>query len=97
MLLFHCAERGVRDSIRCNGLKPTKLTHRDYVFAWPTLDSAHEWRKRQPGGWKDIWAFDDGGESIESPGGNISSAGDIARALPRAVPPEDLELVYEAR
>ena len=93
MLLFHCADRCARDSIRREGLR---LTRHGYVFAWPTRESADEWRERQPGGWKDIWAFDDRGESVESPGGTFH-AGVVARVVPWSVPPQDLELVYEAR
>jgi len=93
MRLFHCASPEARPSIWSQGLRPMR---HGLLFVWPTREAAEEYRRDLVGGWADIWAFEDHGESRESPS-PIISAGATARVLERAVPPGNLELVYEAR
>jgi len=92
-LVFHCSDRARRERIESDGLRPMR---HDLLFVWPTLEAAHAYRFRMnASGWVDVWAFDDDGESRESPA-PIIEAGATARVLDRPVPPDRLELVYAA-
>jgi hypothetical protein len=93
MRLYHCAPPEAYEDIKSHGLRRMGCE----LFSWPTQEAAHEWREKIHGGWRDVWAFDDRGESRCSPG--TMYAGVEGRVLDRDVPPEDLEPepVYKAR
>lgn len=93
MLLFHCQRYEARDLVRREGLP---LTRHGFVFAWPNIEAAHEYREKLFGGWCDVWAFDDCGESTENPGG-LMSAGQVSRVMARPISPDELQLVHKAQ
>jgi hypothetical protein len=91
--LYHCKVPAFGDDpVERDGLLPGDdgLLH-----TWPTLDAAKEWREKTMGGWANIWSFEDGGESLESPS-PILYAGQLPRVMDRGVPFEDLTLEDKA-
>jgi hypothetical protein len=88
-MLYHCARPEDRPGIQIYGLRGKR--HEPYLFAWPTLNAAEEYRRDVCGSWADIWAFEDHGSSTASV---AMSAGETARTVVGHVPPHELKLEY---